>query len=131
MVVVALKVYLRMMQKIKCYRNRFPLTMRRHRRWTIGKTLLEEDWKLYKIDVKLRDIYGTKKFLVYCNAKDKALHEQRRITCPGCGEKYNGKTERYLMTCRMNMEQETLSPHSNIFQNAKCLKKHVVRLLFL
>ena len=106
------------MQKIKCYRNRFPLTMRRHRRWAIGKTLLEEDWKLYKIDVKLRDIYGTKKFSVYCNVKDKAPHEERRITCCGCGEKYNGKTERYLITC-MN-EHGTRNTESTFKHLSEC-----------
>ena len=50
--------------------------------------------------------YDTKKISFYCNVKDKVPHEQRnniiyRITCPGCGGKYIGKTERCLIS-RMN-----------------------------
>ena len=59
-----------------------------------------------KIDIKFVVIYDTKKFSFYCNVRDKVPHEQRnniiyRITCPGCGEKYIGKTERCLIS-RMN-----------------------------
>ena len=40
----------------------------------------------------------------HCLKKIKAPHEQRnniiyRIMCPGCGEKYIGKTERCLISC--------------------------------
>ena len=52
-----------------------------------------------KINVKFVVIYDTKKISFYCNVKDKFPHEQKnniiyRITCPDCGGKYIGKTER-------------------------------------
>ena len=58
-----------------------------------------------KINVKFVVICNTKEISFYCNAKDKVPHEQRnkiyRITCPGCGGKYIGKTKRCLIS-RMN-----------------------------
>ena len=47
-------------------------------------------------------IYDTKTISLYSNVKDKVPHEQRnniiyRIMCPGCGGKYIGKTERFLI----------------------------------
>ena len=67
---------------------------------------LKEIRRCLKIDVKFIAIYDTKKFSPYCNVNDKVPHEQRntiiyRITCPGCDEKYIGKTERCLIS-RMN-----------------------------
>ena len=70
------------------------------------KDCLKKIKRSLKIDVKFVVIYDTKKFSFYCSVKDKVPHKQRnniiyRITCPGCGEKYIGKTERCLIS-RMN-----------------------------
>ena len=70
------------------------------------KHCLKKIKRSLKIDVKFVVIYDTKRFSFYCNVKDKVPHEQRNniiygITCPGCGEKYIGKTERCLIS-RMN-----------------------------
>ena len=62
------------------------------------------DFFCYIIFDKFVVIYDTKKISFYCNVKDKVPYEQRnniiyRITCPGCGGKYIGKTERYHISC--------------------------------
>ena len=70
------------------------------------KHCLKKIKRSLKIDVKFVVIYDTKKFSFYCNVKDKVPQEQKnniiyRIACPGCGEKYIGKTERCIIS-RMN-----------------------------
>ena len=82
------------------------------------KHCLKKIRRSLKINVKFVVIYDTKKISFYCNVKDKVPHEQRnnivyRIKCPGCGGKYIGKSERCLI-CR----------------NVKCLKRHVICVLF-
>ena len=70
------------------------------------KHCLKKIKRSLKIDVKFVVIYDTKRFSFYCSVKHKVSHKQSnniiyRITCPGCGEKYIGKTERCLIS-RMN-----------------------------
>ena len=83
------------------------------------KHCLKKIKRSLKIDVNFVVIYDTQKFWFYCNVKDKVCHEQRnniiyRITCPGCGKKYIGKTERCLIS-RMNehgkQENEPMFKH--------------------
>ena len=66
------------------------------------KHCLKNIRRCLKVNVKFFVIYDTKKISFYCNVKEKVPHEQRnniiyRITCPGCGGKYIGKTERCLI----------------------------------
>ena len=67
------------------------------------KHCLKKIKRCLKINTKFVVVYDTKKISFYCNVKDKVPHEQRnnivcRISCPGCGEKYIGKTERCLIS---------------------------------
>ena len=55
----------------------------------------------------------TKKISFYYNVNDKVPHEMThniiyRITCPGCGGKYIGKTEDVWFHLWMSMKHETL-----------------------
>ena len=59
--------------------------------------------KLLKPNVKIIVRYNSKKLSFMCSTKDKIPDEQRsdviyEITCPGCGGKYIGKTNRCLIT---------------------------------
>lgn len=77
----------------------------------------------------------TLRIFFYYNVKDNFPHKQRNkiiytIKCPGYGENTTVKQRDTLYLVWISMENETLSPCSNIFKNAKCLKKHVLCMLF-
>ena len=66
------------------------------------KHCLKKTRHCLKINVRFVVIYDTKNISFYCSVKDKVPHEQGnniiyRIMCPGCGGKYIGKTERFLI----------------------------------
>ena len=57
----------------------------------------------FRESVKLKTIYKTNKLSMFCNTKDNISVEQKsnviyRITCPGCFQKYVGKTDRNFIT---------------------------------
>ena len=77
----------------------------------------------------------TLRIFFYYNVKDNFPHKQRNkiiytIKCPGYGENTTVKQRDTLYLVWISMENETLSPCSNIFKNSKCLKKHVLCMLF-
>ena len=56
-----------------------------------------------KEKVRFITCYQTKKIAMFCSAKDKIINDQKAnaiycITCPGCNEKYVGKTDRNIVT---------------------------------
>ena len=58
--------------------------------------------RFLKPDVKFIIMYDTKKVSYFCNNKDKIHDHQRlnivyRFRCPGCGERYIGKTDHCLL----------------------------------
>ena len=63
------------------------------------KSLLRKMKRFLKPNVSFVVTYDTKKMSYFCNNKDKIHDHQRhnlvyKITCPGCGEDYIGKTDR-------------------------------------
>ena len=60
----------------------------------------------FKESIKFKTVYKTNKVSTFCNTKDSISAEQKsnviyRITCPGCFQKYVGKTDRNFTT-RLN-----------------------------
>ena len=56
-----------------------------------------------KLNVIFITLFDTKKFAMFCPTKDKIPSHQRanviyKLSCPGCGNKYVGKTDRCLIT---------------------------------
>ena len=56
-----------------------------------------------KTNEKFVILYDTKKIAMFCSAKDKIPTYQKSnvlysIRCPGCGDEYVGKTDRYVIT---------------------------------
>ena len=69
----------------------------------LTKSLIRKLKKSFKESVKLKTIYKTNKLSMFYNTKDNISREQKynviyRITCPGCFQKYVGKTDRNLIT---------------------------------
>ena len=67
------------------------------------KTCVKKLQRCLKEKVRFRILYDQKKMSYFCSVKDKVPDMQRshviyRLRCPGCGEKYIGKTERCLQT---------------------------------
>ena len=66
------------------------------------KSLVRKMKRFLKPNVKLVITYDTKKVSYFCSNKD-TIHDHQRhnivykITCPGCGERYIGKTDRCLL----------------------------------
>ena len=73
---------------------------------TLVRSCFRKIRKYLKSNVKIIIRYNSKKLSFLCSTKDKIPVEQRsdviyQITCPGCGGKYIGKTNRCLII-RMN-----------------------------
>ena len=54
-----------------------------------------------KEEVNFKTLYTTKKLSMFCSSKDQIPTDQKanliyRFTCPGCNEKYIGKTDRNI-----------------------------------
>ena len=69
----------------------------------LTNSLIRKLKRSFKESVKLKTIYKTNKLSMFCNTKDNISVEQKssviyRITCPGCFQKYVGKTDRNLIT---------------------------------
>ena len=57
----------------------------------------------FKKQVRFRVIYGTKRVAMFCSNKDKIPNELKsncvyEFKCPGCSERYIGKTDRNFLT---------------------------------
>ena len=66
-------------------------------------SLIRKLKRSFKESVKLKTISKTNKLSIFCNTKDNIPVEQKsnvtyRITCPGCFEKYVGKSDQNLIT---------------------------------
>ena len=67
------------------------------------KSLIQKMRKYLKKTVKFEVLFDSKKISFYCSNKDMIPKQQRNdvvyeLTCPGCGEKYIGKTETNVAT---------------------------------
>ncbi|XP_066914554.1 uncharacterized protein [Clytia hemisphaerica] len=67
------------------------------------KSLIRKLGRYVKPDVKFITRYQSKKLAMFCPTKDKVLTEHKakiiyEIVCPGCGERYVGKTDRCFKT---------------------------------
>ena len=72
----------------------------------LTSSLIRKLKRSFKENIKFKMVYKTKKLSMFCNTKGSIPAEQKsnviyRITCPGCFQKYVGKTDRNLIT-RLN-----------------------------
>ena len=68
--------------------------------------------RCFKTNFKFVTLYDTKKCVMFCSVKDKIPTHQKSnvsytIKCPGCGEDYVRKTDRYVIT-RLNEHSSRL-----------------------
>ena len=87
------------------------------------KSLIRKMKRFLKPNVKFIVSYNTKKVAYFCSTKDPVHDYQRhnivyRLTCPGCGEKYIGKTDCCLLTRLTQHGNKADQPMYNHF--AKC-----------
>ena len=64
----------------------------------LTNSLIRKLKRSFKENVKLKTIYEIDKLSMFCNTKDNIPIEQKsnvtyRITCPGCFQKYVGRTD--------------------------------------
>ena len=69
----------------------------------LTKSLIRKLSKCFNENVKFIKRYKTSKLAMFCSNKDHIQFQQKasviyRITCPGCYNKYIGKTERSIIT---------------------------------
>ena len=72
----------------------------------LTSSLIRKLKRSFKENIKFKMVCKTSKLWMFCNTKDSISAEQKsnviyRITCPGCFQKYVGKTDRNLIT-RLN-----------------------------
>lgn len=97
------------------------------------KTLIRKLKRHIKNDVKIILRYQTKKLSMFCPTKDKILNDHKanviyEINCPGCGEKYVGKTDRCFKTRMLEHGRRADQP---MHQHLKhCIEFHDVTNLF-
>ena len=65
--------------------------------------LIKKIRRFSKKNINFKVFYENKKVGMFCSAKDKVCRDQKanliyQITCPGCGGKYIGKTDRNFIT---------------------------------
>ena len=85
----------------------------------LTKKLVRKLIRCSKSNVHFRTTYDTKKISSYCTTKDKTPKDQTsgviyQIECPGCGDKYIGKSERCFgtrMHCQGTRENEPMYRH--------------------
>ena len=69
----------------------------------LRNSLIRKLKRSFKESIKFKTVYKTNKLSLFCNTKDSISAEQKsnvlyRITCPGCFQKYVGKTDRNFTT---------------------------------
>ena len=86
---------------------------------SLTSKLLRKLRRCFKIDVKFKVLYDTRKLSSFCTTKDRIPYNQMssviyKIKCPGCGEKYIGKSERCFgirMHCQGTRDNEPMFKH--------------------
>ena len=86
---------------------------------SLTNKLLRKLRRCFKIDVKFKVLYDTRKLSSFCTTKDRIPFNQMssviyKIKCPGCGEKYIGKSERCFgirMYCQGTRDNEPMFKH--------------------
>ena len=69
----------------------------------LTSSLIRKLKRSFKENIKFNTVNKTNKLSIFCKTKDSIPAEQKsnviyRITCPGCFQKYVGKTDRNLIT---------------------------------
>ena len=68
-------------------------------------------------NVKFIKLYKTNKLTMFCSNKDHIQFQQKaNVICPGCYNKYIGRTDRNIITRLDNREQNLISQCINILQ---------------
>ena len=67
------------------------------------KTCIRQLERCFKTNLKFVIVYETKKWAMFCSAKDKNPTHQKsnvvyKLKCPGCGEDYIRKSDRCVIT---------------------------------
>ena len=89
--------------------------------------------KCFKTTVKFAVVYQTTKMSSYCSVKDKLPKDQisnliYKISCPGCGSDYIGKTDRNFIT---RMKEQGSRDNEPMFRHlSNCTKFHELTNMF-
>ena len=84
----------------------------------LTKSLIQKLNKCFNENVKFIKRYKTNKLRMFCSNKDQIQFQQKanvvyRITCPGCYNKYIGKTDRNIVT---RMDEHGTKPDQPMYQ---------------
>ena len=87
------------------------------------KSCIQKLKRCVKTNVKFVVLYNTKKSAMFCSAKDKIPTYQKSVVysirCPGCGDKYVGKTDKCVIT---RMSEHATRADQSMF-NTLCIVK--------
>ena len=91
----------------------------RDKRDHLTKGLIRKLNKYFKENIKFVKLFNTKKLAMFCSSKDQIQFQQKdnviyRITCPGCFNKYIGKTDRNII---MRMDEHGTKPDWPMYQH--------------
>ena len=85
----------------------------------LTKGLIRKLNRCFKENVKFIKRYNTKKLAMFCSSKDQIQFRQKanviyRITCPGCFNKYIGKTDQNIIT---RIDEHGTKPDQPMYQH--------------
>ena len=97
----------------------------------LANFLIRKLMRSFKKNVKLKTIYKTNKLSMFCKTKDNISVEQKsnviyRITCPGCFQKYVGKTNRNLITRLDKHSAKVDQPMYQHLSNCSAFNDHIM-----
>ena len=99
----------------------------------LTNSLIRKLKRSFKENIKFKTVYKTNKLSMFCNTKDSISAEQKSnviygITCPGCFQKYVGKTDRNLTTRLDEHGTKVEQPMYQQLSNCSALNDHIVLL---
>ena len=101
----------------------------------LTSSLIRQLKRSFKENVKFRIGYKTNKLSMFCNTKDSISVEQKsnvvfRIRCPGCFQKYVGKTDGTLITRLEKHGTKVDNPMYQHLSNCSAFNDHIVQFTF-
>ena len=97
----------------------------------LTNSLIRKLKRSFKENIKFKTVYKTNKLSMFCNTKDSISAEQKSnviygITCPGCFQKYVGKTDRNLITRLDEHGTKVDQPMYQHLSNCSAFNDHIM-----